>query len=53
MPGQGVTGMGFVPLERGEGRAVFTFFSTDGSAQWLMPWTWFTAARYGRIGHGF
>lgn len=53
MPGQLVTGMGFVPLDRVEGRAVFTFFSTDGSAQWLLPWTWFTAARYGRIGHGF
>jgi signal peptidase I len=26
------------------------FFSTDGTAEWLKPWTWFTAARWDRIG---
>ena len=26
------------------------FFSTDGSAEWIKPWTWFTAARWSRIG---
>jgi signal peptidase I len=25
-------------------------FSTDGSAEWVKPWTWFTAARWDRIG---
>jgi signal peptidase I len=25
-------------------------FSTDGSANWFLPWTWFTAARWSRIG---
>lgn len=43
-------GMGFVPVEALVGRALVTFWSTDGSAHWLLPWTWFTAARYDRIG---
>jgi signal peptidase I len=46
-------GIGMVPIENLEGKALVTFWSTDGSAQWLEPWTWFTAARPGRIGHGF
>ena len=46
-------GMGYVPMENLEGKALFTFWSTDGSANWLLPWTWFTAARWSRIGHGF
>ncbi|WP_375398864.1 signal peptidase I [uncultured Sphingomonas sp.] len=45
--------IGMVPLENLEGKALFTFWSTDGSAQWLLPWTWFTAARWGRMGQGF
>ncbi len=44
-------GMGFVPLEALVGRAWATFWSTDGSAQWLLPWTWFSAARFERIGN--
>lgn len=46
-------GMGFVPVENLVGRASFMFFSTDGSASWLLPWTWFTAARWDRIGRDF
>jgi signal peptidase I len=46
-------GMGFVPMERIEGKAVVSFFSTDGSASWLLPWTWFGAARWSRVGEGF
>lgn len=46
-------GMGFIPLERVQGRALVTFFSTDGSAEWLKPWTWVSAARWERIGEGF
>lgn len=46
-------GMGMVPMERIEGKAVFSFFSTDGSANWFLPWTWFSAARWSRIGEGF
>ena len=43
-------GMGFVPLDALVGRALVTFWSTDGSSSWLLPWTWFTAARWERIG---
>ncbi|RZM22932.1 MAG: signal peptidase I, partial [Sphingomonas sp.] len=46
-------GMGYVPLENVEGKAVVNFFSTDGDAEWLKPWTWVSAARWGRIGEGF
>ena len=45
--------IGMVPMENLEGKAVVTFWSTDGSAQWLLPWTWFTAARWNRMGQGF
>ncbi|MFX6015253.1 signal peptidase I, partial [Acinetobacter baumannii] len=43
-------GIGYVPVENLEGKAVFRFWSTDGSAWVLLPWTWFTAARFGRVG---
>ena len=43
-------GVGMLPVDNLLGRALVTFFSTDGSAQWLMPWTWFSAARWDRIG---
>jgi len=46
-------GMGYIPMEQIEGKAVVTFFSTDGSASWIKPWTWVTAARFRRIGEGF
>ena len=46
-------GMGYVPMERIEGKAAVGFFSTDGSANWLKPWTWASAARWSRIGEGF
>jgi signal peptidase I len=45
-----VGGMGFVPVEALVGRAMVTFWSTDGSAQWLLPWTWLMALRPERIG---
>ncbi len=50
VPGGGIS---FVPLENVEGRAIVTFWSTDGSASWLLPWTWLSAARWDRIGQGF
>lgn len=43
-------GMGFVPIEALVGRAAYTFWSTDGSSSWVKPWTWFSAARWDRIG---
>jgi signal peptidase I len=46
-------GVGFLPADHLVGRAMITFFSTDGSAEWLKPWTWFSAARWERIGETF
>lgn len=46
-------GISYVPIENLEGKAVVSFWSTDGSASWLLPWTWITAARWQRIGEGF
>lgn len=43
-------GIGIVPQENLVGKASIMMFSTDGSAEWLKPWTWFTAARWNRIG---
>ncbi len=52
LPGQDA-GMGFIPMDRIQGKALVTFWSTDGSASWIKPWTWFTAARWNRLGKGF
>lgn len=52
MPGEPV-GMGYVSMDHIQGKAVVGFFSTDGSASWVLPWTWFSAARWSRIGEGF
>ncbi|MEO0062540.1 MAG: Signal peptidase [Pseudomonadota bacterium] len=49
-PAEAGRGVGLVPVENLVGRAGVMFFSTDGSAEWLKPWTWFTAARWNRIG---
>ena len=46
-------GIGLVPQENLVGRAELIIFSTDGSANWFLPWTWFTAARWSRTGEGF
>lgn len=46
-------GVGMVPMEDVIGRAIFTFWSTDGSASWLKPWTWWPDSRPGRIGNGY
>ena len=43
-------GMGLVPIDRVVGRAELAFWSTDGSASWLNPISWFTALRTDRIG---
>ncbi|MXO58414.1 signal peptidase I [Altererythrobacter salegens] len=49
VPGEGV---GLVPLENVVSRASFIAFSTDGDASWFNPISWFTAARWDRIGDG-
>ena len=46
-------GVGMMPTENLVGRASFTFWSTDGSASYLEPWTWFTALRGKRIGNSY
>jgi len=46
-------GIGMVPLEDLMGRAMITFWSTDGSASYWKPWTWFSALRVDRIGNGY
>jgi signal peptidase I len=46
-------GIGMVPVENLIGRAFVTFWSTDGSASYWKPWTWFTALRVERIGNGY
>jgi signal peptidase I len=43
-------GVGMLPVDRIVGRVLVTFWSTDGSSSWVKPWTWFTAARWSRIG---
>jgi signal peptidase I len=43
-------GVGFLPIDNALGRATIGFWSTDGSVEWIKPWTWFTAARWSRIG---
>jgi signal peptidase I len=46
-------GVGMLPVDHLIGRALVTFWSTDGSASWFEPWTWFTALRGSRIGNGY
>ena len=43
-------GVGLVDTDLLVGRASMVLWSTNGSAEWLLPWTWFTAARWNRIG---
>ncbi len=52
-PAQEGQGIGLVPQENLVGKAWFSVFSTDGTSEWLLPWTWFSAARWNRIGEGF
>jgi len=46
-------GIGLVPQDNLIGRATIVMWSTDGSANWFLPWTWFTALRSDRIGGTF
>ena len=46
-------GVGFLPSDNVVGRPLVTFWSTDGSASWVKPWTWFTAARWDRVGRTY
>ncbi len=46
-------GVGLLPADYVIGRALITFFSTDGSAEWIKPWTWVSAARWERVGRSY
>jgi signal peptidase I len=46
-------GIGMVPTEYVIGRALVTFWSTDGSASYINPISWFQALRADRIGNGY
>jgi signal peptidase I len=52
-PAEENAGIGLVPEENLVGKALVGMFSTDGSASWINPISWFTAARWSRIGDGF
>jgi signal peptidase I len=52
-PAQPGRGIGLVPQDNLVGKAYFMIWSTDGSSEWIKPWTWFTAARWNRIGGTF
>ncbi|HXG81644.1 MAG TPA: signal peptidase I, partial [Sphingomicrobium sp.] len=43
-------GVGLVPMDRIVGRAERAFWSTDGSASWINPISWFSALRTDRLG---
>ena len=46
-------GVDMLPVEDLIGRAEITFWSTDGSASYVKPWTWFSALRSSRIGNAY
>ena len=52
-PAQAGGGIGLVPEANLVGKASIIMWSTDGSAEWLKPWTWFSAARWERLGGTF
>ncbi|TMM50271.1 signal peptidase I [Qipengyuania marisflavi] len=51
-PARPAGGVGMVDADLLVGRASMVLWSTDGSAEWPKPWTWFTAARWDRMGDG-
>jgi signal peptidase I len=51
LPAEG--GIGPVPVDHIVGKASFAFWSTDGSASYWLPWTWFSALRPERIGEDY
>ena len=46
-------GVGMLPVQKLIGRALFTFWSTDGSASYFKPWSWLSALRASRLGNGY
>jgi len=52
-PAEPKQGVGIVPQDNLVGKATIMMWSTDGSSSWVKPWTWFSAARWNRIGGTF
>ena len=52
-PPEAGAGLGMVSTDNLIGKAAVVFFSTDGSAKWYDPVSWFSATRWDRIGQGF
>jgi len=50
-PAQAEGGVGIIDQRLLVARASVVLFSSDGSASWFKPWTWFTATRWDRVGH--
>lgn len=50
-PARAGAGVGLVPAGLLVGRAEMVLFSTDGSAKWWNPVSWFTAARWNHMGN--
>lgn len=48
-----IGGVGLLPTDHLLGRGLIVFWSTDGSASWLKPATWLSAARWDRIGQTY
>lgn len=46
-------GVAMLPKEYVIGRVMMAFLSTDGSAEWIKPWTWASAARWERVGRTY
>ena len=44
-----VAHVGYIPVENLIGRAEILFFSVNGEAKFLQPWTWPFGIRYGRL----
>ena len=44
--------VGIVPQDNLVGEATVLMWSTDGGSEWIKPWTWFSSARWSRIGNG-
>ncbi len=51
-PAAPAAGIGLVPQDNLVGKASVVMWSTDGGAEWIKPWTWFTAGRWGRMADG-
>ncbi|TIX52011.1 signal peptidase I [Alteraurantiacibacter aquimixticola] len=51
-PAEAGRGIGLVPVDNVVAKASLMYFSTDGNAEWVKPWTWFTAARWSRMFRG-